>query len=498
MNRFDSGDTSRQTFSRRQLLRRAGIFAAGSAAASLLAACGGGGSPTAATGGQATQPAAGSSAQPTAVPAARGTATAAGAAGGSALGYTARPDTRGEITFWHFWGSPARRTAIRRVIGEFGQQYPNIKVNETFVPFADIFTRNIAAVAAGSGMPDVIVESRGELRTRAANQIQTSLAEFARRDGVTGDPFWKFTWDEATVNGEPYGLPYETDIRILYYNKAAFADAGLDPEKPPTNWTELEAFADKLDKKDGNKLERIGFYPLIGGVGLDSWAYCNGGDWQTADLQPTLNRKENVEALAWIKKWADRYGKSNVDAFRGSFGQGNQDGFMSGRMANLPDIQGYTTQLNFYNPKFETSDKKDLGYGVAALPTAPGQKPGSFSGGFVMANPRGSKNREQAWEFIKYMAFVGQRGWSRDTFSVPTIEKMAKEDPSLTAAPNWKFFVDAMSYGRPSVYNPYYPTMMGDLITPAQDDVLVRGRSPQEALDSAQQKAEQEIAKNRR
>jgi multiple sugar transport system substrate-binding protein len=496
-----TGDGQRLT--RRELLRRMGLASGGLAAAQLLAACGGNGGgakPTATTStSTSTQPTTGPTAatgQPTT---ASGQPTSATGAGNSDLGYPARTDVAGNITFWHFWGSPTRRTAIRRIITEFGQVYPNIKVNEQYVPFGDIWTKNITAVAAGRGMPDVIVEDRLQLRTRAQNKIDVSLGELAKRDNVTGKEFWPFTWEEATLNGEPYGLPYETDIRVLYYNKAAFMDAGLDPNKPPKNWNDLEAYSDKLDKRSGGRLERIGFYPLFGS-GLDQWAWNNGGEWMDKQNHPTLNAPPNVEALAWIKKWTERYGKTNLDAFKGTFGQGNQDEFMSGKVAMKVDIQGYTSFLNFYNPKFTTAKGEELqgteGYGVASIPPAPGHKPASFSGGFALSIPRGSQNQEPAWEFIKYVTFKGQESWARDTYGMPTVEKMAKTDPVLQAQPNWNFFVKAMGYGRPGVYNPLYPDMMS-LVGPATDAVLLGQKTPQQALDDAQKKAEQEIARRK-
>jgi multiple sugar transport system substrate-binding protein len=540
---MDQAHDQSRAVSRRQVLRWGGTLAASAIGSLLLAACGGNPTATPATAATtsssttskaattssaaaaqtssattsaaassaATSSAATSSAATSAATSSTATSSPGGAATGSpaasaspsggqqgAPSYIAHTDVAGEILFWHFWGSSIRRTAIRRVIAQFNQMYPKIKVNETFVPFSDIFTRALAAVAAGKGMPDVLVDDRTQLRTRAKNKIDNDLADLAKRDKVTGDSFWPFTWEESVSNGDPYGLPYETDIRVLYYNKAALKDAGLDPETPPKNWDDLATYADKLDQKDGNKLTRIGFYPLIGNIGLDSWAWCNGGEWQTKDFEPTMNDPKNVEALAWIKKWTDRYGKSNIDAFKGTFGQGNQDEFMSGKVAMKVDIQGYTSFLNFYNPSFKTKDGQDAGYGVADIPPAPGNKPASFSGGFAMVNPRGSQQTEAAWEFIKYMSFVGQASWARDTYAMPTVESVAKNDPVLNAQPNWPFFVKAMDYGRAGVYNPYYPTMMGDLLGPAVDDVLVRNKTPQEALDNAQQKAKQEVDKNKK
>lgn len=432
-------------------------------------------------------------AQPTAVPPTAVPPTPVPKAPG---GYAIAPKTKGEITWWHFWGSPVRRGGVRRIIGMFNSVYPDIKVTETFVAWGDIWTKNIAAVAAGSGMPDVIVEDRPQLFVRAQNKVEISLAELCKRDGVDGKAFWPFTWKEATVNGEPYGLPYETDIRVLFTNQYLLKEAGLDPEKPPKNWDELFAYADKIDKKgpDG-KLACVAFWPTFGNVGLDHWIWNNGGEYTDKDGNPTLNSKEAVEALTWMKKWADRYGKANWDAFQGTFGQGNQDGFMSSRVAMKVDIAGYMSFINFYDPR--TPDKQRLLWSASPIPCAPGKKPASLSGGFALSIPRGAKAIEPAWEFIKYATFEGQSSWARDTFAMPTIEKVAREDPVLNADPHWKFFVEAMAYGRPAFTHPYYPSML-EVLGPALDAVWAGKMTPQQALDEAQKKAEAEIAKNKK
>lgn len=46
-----------------------------------------------------------------------------------------------------------------------------------------------------------------------------------------------------------YALPWDTDARVIYYNKEHFREAGLDPEKPPRTIEELDEYADKLTKK---------------------------------------------------------------------------------------------------------------------------------------------------------------------------------------------------------------------------------------------------------
>ena len=412
----------------------------------------------------------------------------------SELPYTGRAETTGQLEFWHFWGSPLRRNAIRRVIAGFNEQYPEIRITETFVPFGDIWTR---AIAAGSGMPDVLVDTV-QLYDRAQNNIMTSLQDLAERDSITEADFWPHAWSQANVDGALYGLPYETDIRVLYYNKAQFADAGLDPETPPADWDALWSAADSLDIiAENGSIERMGFHPLIGSIGLDQWAWCNGGEWQTEDGTPTINAPENVETLEWIKQWSDRYGKPNVDAFQGTFGPpGPTDRFMSGKMSSLMDIQGYTSFLNFYNPSFTTESGENLGWGLGAIPPAPGHEPAALSGGFALTNPRGSQQTEAMWEFAKYAVYVGQASWARDTYAVPTVQDLARNDSVLNADPRWAFIIEAMAYGRPGVFNRYYTNML-EVLGPAVDAALSGTMTAQEALDDAQRKAEEEIARAR-
>jgi multiple sugar transport system substrate-binding protein len=108
-------------------------------------------------------------------------------------------------------------------------------VTDTVKPFGDIWTANIAAVAAGSGMPDVIVSDRPTLPKDAADGVYMNLQEWADRDGVTRDQFYDWAWDQTLYEGETYGIPHETDVRVLFWNKQLFAQAGLDPEQTPDN-----------------------------------------------------------------------------------------------------------------------------------------------------------------------------------------------------------------------------------------------------------------------
>ena len=411
-------------------------------------------------------------------------------------------DVSGNVELWHFWSSPLRRTAIRRVISLCSSKLPKLNITETPKPFGDIWTANIAAVAAGSGMPDVIVEDRPKLVQRATDKIDTNLAEFAKRDGITGAQFWPFTWQEAVVNGDPYGIPFETDVRVLYYNKNLFQQAGLDPEKPPKTWDDLFAYADKLDVKnpDGT-YARIAFHPDFGNAGWNVWARTNGAEF-VKDGKPVVNDPKVAETLAWIKKWYDRYGGYDaVQKFRGTFGAPPNDAFMSGKVAMILEINGYSAVLNFYDPRIKIKDKEgkeqnqriDVGLGDPPYSASYG-KPASWSGGFALSIPRGAKNAAGAWEFIKCATGPeGAASWSRDT-SAMSANIIAAQDPSLMGDPRWRFFLNAMKYSQGREVIPKYPNF-GEQVDQRTEKLYKGDLDPKQALADAQQAIDAQMAK---
>src|SRR5690606_4334489 len=123
------------------------------------------------------------------------------------------------------------------------EELPNVTITETYVPWGEIWTANMAAVFAGQGVPDIIVEDRPHLAQRARDQVVTNLQPYIERDNFDTSLFWPFTWNETLYEGESYGIPFETDVRVLFWNKNAFRDAGLDPERPPQTWADLETYA---------------------------------------------------------------------------------------------------------------------------------------------------------------------------------------------------------------------------------------------------------------
>ena len=73
------------------------------------------------------------------------------------------------------------------------------------------------------------------------------------------------------IDGHTWGVPFQRSTIVLFWNKAAFQDAGLDPERPPATWDEHAAFAQKLTRRNGDAVARWGVQ--IPASGFPYWLF---------------------------------------------------------------------------------------------------------------------------------------------------------------------------------------------------------------------------------
>ena len=397
-------------------------------------------------------------------------------------------DVSGEVEIWHWWASPVRRNAVRRVIAICEQKLPNITVVDTVKPWGDVWTANVAAVAAGSGMPDVIVSDRPTLPRDAEAGVYTNLQEWADRDGVGRDQFYGWAWDQTLYEGDTYGIPFETDVSVLFWNKQLFQQAGLDPNTPPKTWDELWEYADKLDQKnEDGTYKTIAFFPLWK-RGADLWQYTNDAEMIAADGTPQINNPKMVETAEWIQQWVERYGGwQAIKDFEAAHNQAApNDLFMSGSAAMIVDIFGYNSSLEFYRPSVALTDGSNprMEWGIDVLPGNPDT--GTWSGGFALSIPSGANDSEAAWEFIKCMSGAeGQASWARDTAAQPT-NILAAQDPVLNAQPGWEVVDRALATSTGGNIVPAYPNW-GEQLGQRWESVWKGEMTAQQALDEAQQ-----------
>jgi multiple sugar transport system substrate-binding protein len=385
-----------------------------------------------------------------------------------------------ELEFWGHWSSEQRRPTINKIIETWNTKNPNIQVKYTAVPFDQIITKFQAGVTAGNA-PDVAVLDAFTAQQRASKKQNLDLSAQGA-DAIKGE-FFAAPWSAGTYNGKQYSLPFVTDTRMLFYNKAAFKEVGLDPAKAPVSWDDLWAAADKLDKKNGKTLERVGFHP---GNDFALWVLNNKTTLWNADMtKPQVNNPVAIETLEWMKKWNDRYTNEAYTAFKATFQGGANDAFITGKVAMRVDVATFAAQIKKYAPNME--------YGMVPVPTKDGkQHPAtSWAGGFGIEIPANAKNPKEAYAFAKYLATEAAGVWAAEQYDMPGWQKAAQgiNDPVFTAMmgnmPNTIF------YPRPLAAMDY-----GTATQKATDDVFAGKATAKAALDEAQKAIEQMVKDN--
>lgn len=387
-----------------------------------------------------------------------------------------KPKEKVTLDFWAHWGSTTRRPIIEKLVSDFNASQDRITVKYTFVPFGDGWTKELAAIAAGNP-PDVIIQDIFTVGQRAEKKQATNLAQFMQKDNIK-DRFFPQLYDAVVYNNDPYALPFNTDTRFLYYSKAAFKEAGLDPEKPPKTWDEMTQMAEKLDKKSADgKYQRIGYHANNAG-GWELWMDNAGGKLLVDKDGARYNTPEKIDALNWVKSWDDRLGKKEMDAFKATFGSKQNDPFVAGKLAMTIQTGTYYAQIkDFMKPE-------DIG-----MAPVPEQKPGSgnwtFGGGFTLEIPYGAKHAAESWEFMKYMTdTAAQKYWAQYLFD-NVANKAAANDPEVLKDPALKFASENMKWTLVSPVPNNAPDYR-NVTTPLIEGALAGKEDAKTALDKAQ------------
>ena len=299
-----------------------------------------------------------------------------------------------ELEFWAWWSSDARKPYVEQMVQDFNDSQSKYHVTYVDIPWGDIFTKNIAQIAAGKPC-DIMANSMEEVKFRAQEGQAEPLDAYLTDDVMNA--FYEQDMDACTGDdGSVYALPLSVDTRVIYYNKAQFEEAGINADEIKT-WADLEEAAHKLDVKDGDRYSRIGFMPTLGNGGVDTWLINANKKpcWFDPETgEPTVNSDVNKEAFAWVRSWIEYYGQSTYDEFSAAFSSGMTDPFASGAMSMLVQTSAYTSSLAQTAP--------DLDYGIMLLPEfKEGNGNTVNGGGFVLEIPKGAKCPEGSYEFIK-------------------------------------------------------------------------------------------------
>src|SRR5437899_6252494 len=182
-------------------------------------------------------------------PCGTGTGTGTGDQSARAHGKDVKPAAK--ITWWHAMGG-VNGEALNKIVNQFNASQSAIKVETVFQGgYDDLLSKLNTALASNAAPALVQVYDIGQRYMYDSGQVVPMQAFIDRDKFSTAD------FEPAVINYYKYqdklqSMPWNASSSIFYYNKDAFKEVGLDPEKPPVTFTEITDAAKKLTKKDAS------------------------------------------------------------------------------------------------------------------------------------------------------------------------------------------------------------------------------------------------------
>jgi multiple sugar transport system substrate-binding protein len=305
-----------------------------------------------------------------------------------------------ELSFLTHW-APETVKKLEAVAADYKAKNPDVTIKVRAVPFADLLTTLRSQAGSDDGatmssiydlwLPELV---RDGVVAEAPADVASELGE-AWPENLVG---------AASVDGKPYGLPNEVDLYALNYNKRLFGEAGI--AEPPATWDELVATAEKLTKRDGDRITQQGFGMISSwssGV-VHPWLSLLGsnGGGLLEDGKATLDTPQATEAFQLVEtlvKDAKVTSSSMSTADANTTGP-YLDNFVSGKTAMLIMANWWESAL-----KAGMKDRFD-DVATAPIPVGPsGSEPAPVSYSWLtVVNAKADEAEQQAaWKFLQYL-----------------------------------------------------------------------------------------------
>ncbi len=338
------------------------------------------------------------------------------------------------LTWWDYYTDGANNDAANSQIARYMEAFPNVKIERTSIPFADLKQKLLQGATAGQ-LPDIAIIDNPDHQAFAALGVLEDLTERVAAWGQ-GESYFPGPWASTIFQGKNYGVPDNSNCLVLWHNTAFTRPAEI---AAPTTWDELVAASAALTNGD-----RYGL--AVSGVkseeGTFQWLPFL---WETGEDIPTLDSEGGRAAL---QLWVDLVASGSMS--QGILGWKQSDvlaQFQNDKAAMMINGPWQIPVLREQNP--------DLLWEVAVLPAQ--ATSASILGGENYSIPTGGENIDATWDFLVWTqqpenlkVYLGDAG------KLPSRADLA-EDPQWTGDPVLAVFIEQLKVAKPRAYGDKYP-----------------------------------------
>lgn len=332
----------------------------------------------------------------------------------------------GPVTLkYAFWGNPDAIGVEQDIIKAFEEKHPDIKIEPIVSGYQDYHTK-LMTMIAGNMAPDVMRIDDYYFYDFIKLGAVESLSPYIEKDNIDLDLYPKMGIEEATVDGQIYGLPWGTAPLYMLLNLDVFEQAGI--ELPSLDWT-IEDFERIIRSFNPKKDNIYGFATDTANISqILPYIWAKDGNILSDDrLQYT---GDQAGAVAAVKMIADLYqdgympkdsiNSGNTESLRRWFCN-NTLAMMSGAAQEILAIQ------NVEGMRFE----------AWTMPQSVNSKNTTVFKSNTISMSESSKVKEAAWTFTKFL-----RGVEGEDLYV----RAKRFPPTLNIPENWAYYLDPNLY----------------------------------------------------
>jgi len=382
---------------------------------------------------------------------------------------------------------------IEGMTSAYMEENPGVNINAIYTgSYADTTTRAITA-ARGGNPPQLAILLSVDMFALIDEDIILPWDDFVTEEEQENwiGGFYDSFMRNSQTGGQTWGIPFQRSTPVMYYNKEAFAAAGLDPETPPATWDEMVEMGRELTLRDdsGNVTQ---WGVRIPSSGFPSWLFTglvasNGQDGLANDAgtEVYFDTPEVIGALEYLVSLADEH---EIMA-PGILDWGaTPRAFMDGESAIAWTTTGNLTNIRSNAP---------FDFGVAMLPANVRRGAPTGGGNFYLFEGSSDEQLQAAVDFVKWATAPEQAAsWSidtgyvaprPDTWETDAMRAYAEEVPgALVARDQLEFAVPELS----TFEGPRITQIINDAIAAA----IVGDMTPADAMADAQSQADAILA----
>lgn len=393
------------------------------------------------------------------------------------------------ITWWHIQTVEDQSAYWEQVVADYTATHPNVTVEITVLENQAFKDRLVTVMQAGDP-PDLFQSWGGGVLWEFAE------AGLVRNIAPELEGEWKDSFNAQAAlelygrDGEYYGVPWNWGAVGMFYNKALFEQAGLDPNAPPQTWDEFLAAVQAL--KDA------GITPIALGEsekwpGHFWWVYLAmrlGGEeafLKAYTREGSFSDEPFVQAGEYLQQLIDL--EPFQDGFLGT-GYNDQAGLVGDGLAAM-ELMGQwapATQAAFSE---QGGIGEDLGwFPFPAVEGGAGQPTDVLGGGDGFAV--GANAEDEVIDFLKYITSTEVQRGATEIWIVPVVkgtEDLVEADPILAQIVAAR---DGATYSQ-LYYDQFLPPAVGQAVNDAVEALYAGEASPEDVAAMIEDSASFEL-----